>query len=913
MKKNFIRLSLIGLVAVICGIFSGCNPDSKNSFSVTVSEVGPEYVNIKVTAPSVVEFAYILDTKEKRVDNPRMIVKEAKQSGAYYEAVRPDDVIRVSRGLQENTQYYLYAVAGLDDDTYTEIVTLPFKTGQYNLSELITVVDQAYDGYKVRITVPEETKKRGNAIRFGQCDIMMYNYMGKKDNDYVNLLYNGDAYNNVVTESTSLTYSEDLNWYEVEDSDGDGEPELDYRYNPISPGEPVIYIAGEFAWMDGEEDETTYFGFPSGWDPGYYLPLLSETYFTEGPGAPDKEQSSLGIITDYEVTSPMDPYWTGAFQRKHFRVLEPQPFDGKVDVQLVEASPIDLVLEFYPDKNVAQYAIGIFNDAMLEEVVTLCNGREDYMQWAITSFFGAYTFGTKVASGAVRLQLTDFYYQDAIGEDTDFHVFVTAMGNNMATIQNFQQYTFKTTKKVLDAPVIEVVAVDEKVTPYKAVYNIKCTTAAEGIPVTQCYYGANYLRDWLLAVNGGSTYFSLVAGNKQYSYFTEEEIEKINSPEGLEIEIGSIDGETTRLVVLGYNEEYTPNDLTSFEFIEDCPAVADCTTPWLEPKDYVEESFYIDLVGEWTATATLQPATAGSKSFIHKSKITIADNLYDYPSELPESVYELYEENTDYDRAKVDALWEEFKAMAKDVTNHRLKYQNRLVAMGWLDKDSYGRLDTKSPYQLFIDEEYSSIDVSSIYNDYGPKWYIEAVEDENGNVSLIAPFDSSLLPPSCNWSVPFYFAGMELANYYTITRGDGWTTSFPVEVSADRNTITIKPLLYTDDSGKTTAFYPQMLGMDSRTYQTILENPVVSEVVLTRGWTEPEDDEDDDEGKTKASRASASSVSATGEIPVVTYKKRTGIIDVQPMKVIEGKMVTVEEFEAKADELIQKKFPNRIR
>ena len=24
MKKNFIRLSLIGLVAVICGIFSGC-------------------------------------------------------------------------------------------------------------------------------------------------------------------------------------------------------------------------------------------------------------------------------------------------------------------------------------------------------------------------------------------------------------------------------------------------------------------------------------------------------------------------------------------------------------------------------------------------------------------------------------------------------------------------------------------------------------------------------------------------------------------------------------------------------------------------------------------------------------------------------------------------------------------------
>lgn len=154
-------------------------------------------------------------------------------------------------------------MAKLNEQEYSEIFTLPFQTIEYDLHELITVVDQAYDGYKVRITVPEDTKARGNAIRYGQCDIMMYNYQGKKDNDYMNLLYNGDATANVVTDDKSLTYSEELNWfYTDEDSNGDGELDLDYRYNPISPGEPVVFIAGEFAWMNGEQDATQYFGYP---------------------------------------------------------------------------------------------------------------------------------------------------------------------------------------------------------------------------------------------------------------------------------------------------------------------------------------------------------------------------------------------------------------------------------------------------------------------------------------------------------------------------------------------------------------------------------------------------------------------------------------------------------------------------
>ena len=900
MRKFFSKMSLIGLLALVCGMFHGCKPETEQSnFNVSVKEVGPEYVILQVKAPAAVDIAYMLDTKEMRVDNPVMVFASGESL-----TVKPEDEVRISGDLKEDTQYYLYVVAKLDAQNYSEIVTLPFKTVVYDLDELITVVDQSYDGFKVRLTVPEETKQRGNAIRYTQCDLMMYNYM--QSNDYSNLLYNGGAYTKFVTDDETIVYSEETNWYQTgEDSDGDGEIDWETNYNPISPGEPIVYVAGEFSWMDGDQDALLddngdeIFGFPGGWDPGYFMPMIDPAYFTGGASA--NEQSSMGIITDYEVTRPMDSYWTGAFQRKHFFVKQPQPFDGEVDVQLVEASPIDLVMDFYPGKGVKQYAVGVFDDSMYQQILDLCNGREEYMQWAVTSYFGAYTFGTRVAKDPVRMALTSFYYQDAIGEDTEYHVLVTAMGDNAATIQNFQHFKFKTTKKTKDAPVVQVTALEDEATPYVAKFNVKCTTAAEGNPLKECYYAANYKRDWLLEINGGATYFSLVAGNKAYSYFTAEEIAKINSDEGLELTIASIDGETTRVAVLGYNDEYTPNDLVGFTPIQiedgECPGIADCTTPWLEEKPYVDERAYLDLVGDWTAKATLESAQDG-KNFIHTSKISLAADILDFPVELPDSVYNIYKETSKYDAEKVEGLWSEFKELAKTVTDRRLVYQNRLIAKGWLDADSYSRLDYYGPYDLFVDRTYKSVDVSSIFYDFGPKWYIEAVEDENGNISLIAPFDANFLPPAANWSIPFYLSGMELENYYTVTYGDGWTPSFPVEVSEDRNTITIKPLVY---DGK--EFFPNMVGIDYSMNQTILENFVVSEIVMTRGWNEP-----------AASRAMSSSsvngksIQPKGEFPKSVCKPMTELKAAPELKTIEGKIVSVEEFKKRADKYVEMRF-----
>ena len=889
MKKFFFRLAFVAsLLAMVT--LTGCDETKKNKgFSLSVKEAGPEYVEVLVQGGELIRMAYMVDEREMRMENPQQIFKKGTELN-----IAGGQTFRVSLGLKENTQYYLYACAALTETEFSEIITLPFTTTNYNLSELLTVVDQYYDGYKMRLTLPKETKDRKNAIRYNQSCIMMYNYMKGSNDDYFSCLYNAGKY---ATDDTTLVYSEETNWYQTDsDSDGDGEIDWDTMYNPISPGEPIVFVAGEFSWMeDTPEYENDYFFFPSGWDPGYYMPLIDPAYYTSG-----KSQSSMGII-DWNYTHPLDNYWTGAFQRKHFRIKEPAPLEAKVEVKLAKVTPVNATLEFWPEEGVNQYAFGIFDDATYQnQVLPLLNNNPDYMQWAVTSYFAAYTFGTKVTSGAAQADLTSFYYQNAITPETKYHVFVTAMGDPAGTTQSFNTFTFETTKKVLPEPVIEVTPVMEKSTPFKAVFNIKCTTYQNN-PLMEASYAANYVRDWKLATNGGSTYFSILNSQIQYGIvFSAAELSAINSEEGYEIAFPSVDGETTRLAVLGYNTEYTPNDVSSFQDITECPAVADLTTPWTAKKDPVDPIHYEDLIGTWTATATLQDGSNTNRVYEHKSKITISDNAYDYPSSIGKDVYDLYKKTANKDKEEVDALWTQFKQYAEVFTVNRLMNQNRLLCLGWLDDDTYDRLTARSPYDLFIATDYSSVDVSSIYNDFGPKWYIEAVEDPaTGEVSLIAPVDANFLPPTSNWSVPFYMSGMEPKNYYTVTYAQDGNLHFPVEYDRENDEITIRPF---EHNG--VEYYPNIVGIDATSGGTILENPVVSEVVLTRGWTEPE--------KEQSALRSKGNVNAVGEFPTTVYKQRTQLKAAPELKTIEVEPVTPEQFKERADKLVER-FVNQSR
>ena len=886
MKKFFLKFAFAASMLAMF-VMTGCDGGLKGGkFSVSVKTVGPEYVEVAVKGGEIIDMAYVIS--KVKYSSSEISAMDVFKKGTEI-GVSGGDVVRLSIGIEENTQYYLYACARKNAEEFTKLYVLPFKTKQYELSELVTVVDQYYDGYKLRLTVPKSTREKKNAIRYNQSCLMMYNYMKDNGNDdYRSLLYNGQNY---ALKDSTLLYTEETNWYQTgSDSDGDGEIDWDTNYNPISPGEPIVFVAGEFSWMeDSPEYENDFFMFPAGWPSGYYIPCIDTDYYKGG-----KTQSGIGVIP-WDYTHPMDEYWEGAFQRKLLRAKEPELLDAGVEIKLAEVTPVNATIEFYPDEEVYSYAVGIFDEATYNsQVLPLINNNPDYMQWAITSYFAAYTWGTKNISGATSVKLTTFYYQSAITENTKYYVFVTAMGNPQGSAQSFQTFEFTTGTKVLPAPVIEVKELEDQTTPYRATFNIKCTTYKEN-PIMEAYYAANYVRDWKLATNGGKTYFSLLNGNNQFSA---QEIAAINSEEGYTISFPSVDGETTRLAVLGYNTEYTPNDVTSFKTAEilDCPAVADVTTPWAPEKDVVDPIHYENLIGTWTATAVLQDGTDASATYKFKSKITIGDQVPEYPETLSSDVYKLYKDVSGKDADEVDALWTEFKQMAETFNVNRLMNQNRLLCTGWLNDDSYGRLTARTPYDLFVAKDYSSVDVSSIYNDFGPKWYIEAVKDaKTGEISLAVPVDANFLPPTSNWSVPFYMAAMHPETYVAFTYpSEGATLSFPVEYDAEKDEITIKAFIFNGEE-----YYPNIIGIDSQTGGSILENPVVSEVVLTRGWEEKAKEQ------SSISRSSGN-VPATGDFPTVVYKERTALKSAPALKEIEMRLVDENEFKLRADELVER-------
>ena len=900
MRKIFSKLSVMAVLAVICGMFTGCEPTGQTgAFSVSVKEVGPGYVDIQVKADAAVEIAYIVDKKEQLMSNPDVMFVSGVTK-----TVQPDDVFRVSDNLEENTQYYIYIVAKLDAQTFSEIFTLPFKTTEYELDELLTVVDRSYDGFKMRITLPEETKERGNAIRFSHSCLLQYNYARSTGNndDYFNLLYNGAQFTDV---DITAEYNEDLNWYLTgQDADADGEEDWANHWNSISPGEPIVFLGGEFAWMDESlDDDPTYdsvFGYPSGWPSGYYLPMIDPAYYTGGADSGSgNEQSAMGVITDWDLDHPLDEWWTGAFQRKIFHSKDPEPFDATVNVEIAEVTPVEAVINFLPEEGVYQYCVGIFDSATYNELCNLLTVdgvfREEYLQWAVTAYFSAYVFGTFAGQGDMSVRISDMFYVTNLPAEDTFHVLVTAMGDEFGSTQSFKHTTFQLTPKVLPEPKVVVTADPDESTPYLAAFNVRCEDY-ENVPLASAYYAANYVRDWQLAVNGGSTYQALILSNAALGAFSQQELAEINSKEGLTVRIPTIDGETTRMAVLGYNSELTPNSIDKYEFIEDCPAVADLTTEFAPMKDWVNPKYYTDLVGDWTISAKLQAGADENNVKVYTAEVKIAADLYDYPATLTQEVYDLYKE-AGKDKDVVDAFYNEFKELAEKVTVERLENQNRLVGMGWFGMDSYNRLDLRTPYDLFVDKTYSSIDVSSIYNDYGPKWYIEAVENSDGTISYKLPFDDFLLPPTANWNIPFYMAAMEIDDYFTVTRLDLGSLdegddpyehmlAFPVEVSDDRNTIRIKPYIH-----QNMTFYPNIIGYDPMS-GVLLEYPVVSEVVLSRGVTKS--------ASATSSYAPVQSVKVNGTFPDHVYKSITSF-DAAPIKVVEREHVTIEKVRENAD------------
>ena len=858
---------LVAFAAIIMGFaMSACTPDTPEpgagvSVAVVVDETTAATVSISVKTQGIKEFAYILD---KEVAATAILA-----GGTKVEVDSPEENVTI-QNLEPNTSYKAYfAFRQNDGKIYKDVVVAEFTTGSYG-DNVLTVVDQRYDGFAVHIQIPDEVKERKNALRYSTSSLPMYNY-GKREGsmEIDMLLYNAGQY---TTKDKTVRYDEEHN-YERDENGNLVENGASFA-DPKVPGEPGVFLVGEYGYMedkneamfiideegdgvfdtmvslfdhDGDalydtvEDVITpnskyaqVWPFPAGWSQGYYRPMYDFVAWANerGTDAADDEK-----------------YWNGYYEKLYINTLEPETLEGNVNITVTDKTPIDATITFTADEDVMFYSIFICTESEYQtQVLPLLDGNEDYLRWFVGSYFAMRSFGTQVSDSPVSTvhlnaaEWADGWFVDTKGlAGQDIRVMVAGMGDQNGTTQCFNTFKFAMPEVTLPKPEVVVTPIDTK-DPYTVAFNIKNPNWSTN-PVTEAYFACNYVREFDQILKEYS-YTDLLKSMGNPLHNDQNAMQAINSEAGFDFIMSSREDATTRLALLVYNWEGTGNnpDATG------STAVAESTTAKARYPARVNSELFTTLLGDWEATAPMQKWVAPTETTEgrwesvgnYTSPVTIVSGI-EYPEDLSSEVYDLYD-SWGISRDKTDALFEEFKAKAK-VYNNRTRGFNRLLCLGYNFADhDYNLSVVQTPYDLFISSEFSVATVDDMFYDFGPKWNLEI--DEQGNVTLPINIEREFPLSAFYYGIDYTFYMLAIGNssymgapVYDNTGKMVLDSRFPVEISADGNTITIKPIVYNynDASGQPAVetYYPCVAQIQYG-QATPLNPRVCGDVVLKR-------------------------------------------------------------------------------
>jgi hypothetical protein len=442
----------------------------------------------------------------------------------------------------------------------------------------------------------------------------------------------------------------------------------------------------------------------------------------------------------------------------------------------------------------------------------------------------------------------------------------------------------------LPKPEVVVTPVETK-DPYSVTFNIKNPNYGTN-DITQLYFACNYVREFDQILKSYS-YTDLLKemGNPLHQDLTA--IEQINSESGFNFTVSSRENATTRLAVLAYNWEGSSNnpDATG------STAVAENKTPNASYPTRVNSELFTTLCGEWEATAPMKKYVAATENSEarwepvgnYSSKVTIASGI-ECPESLDESVYDLYDE-WGISRDKTDELFEEFQQLAKQY-NQRTRGFNRLLCLGYnLTDPEYNLSVVQTPWDLFISSEFSIATVADMFYDFGPKWNLEI--DADGSVWLPINIEREFPMSAFYYGIDYTFFMLAVgessylgAPAYDNTGKLLLDSRFPVEVSEDGNTLTIKPIIYnyTDSYGQPAVetYYPCVAQLQYG-IATPLNPRVAGDVVLKRKGASAQAAK----ANVSVGKSSAASVKSLGEAPVPV--KRT--YSMTPLVVDESKVI----------------------
>lgn len=829
--KNITKRLFAVVAAVVAIAISACTPDTpdggkvETSISLEVTKVTANGAVIDIKTQNVSEFAYI----QRDSELPVAAILQGGQLKSIADANKLTTTTIQIQGLENYTTYKVFFGFRLADGSFYETVeSVEFTTIGYG-DDVVTIKEIKYDGFVVHVQIPEEVKERGNALRYAVSSLPMYNYskVVYENIEPDMLLYNAALY---TTEDKDIIYDDEHN-VEVDENGIPVENGASYS-DPIVPGQPNVFLVGEFSYMDEEKDGDDPM-YPAGWKSGYYRALFDwEQWYNDIENTPE----------NYDNTN--EKYWTGYFERVDVVSIEPEVLESGVDIKVTDKTPINACITITPSDEIMQYCVIICTDSELEQdIMPLINNNEEWLRWFTGSYFAMMTLGAQTMGGTNEIWIggDGGWFNDTKGmAGITINVLVAGLADRNGKIQSFDTAKFTLPEVTLPKPEIEVTAIETS-DPYAVSFNIKNPNWKEN-PISEAKFACNYVREYN-AILKEYSYTSLI---KEMGYsFNNADIEQINSDAGFVFTVSSRDNETTRLAVLAYNWEGSANSPDA----ENSKAVCENTTPHANFPARVNSSLFDELVGEWEATAPMvkyvaetdsegnatgQYKTESAGNYTSAVKISAG---VEFPETLPQDVYDLYG-TAGFSKDDVDELYEEFVEIAT-MYNVRTRGFNRLLCLGYNFADpSYMLNIVADPYDLFTAKDYSVSQVSYMFYDFGPKWNLEI--DKDGNVWLPLDIEREFPLEAFNFGLDytFYMLAVGQSSYLGgdvhLDNGKVLEARFPVEVSEDKNTLTIKPIVYKNEAGQVVDTYYPCVAQLQYGMATPVNPRVAGEVVLKR-------------------------------------------------------------------------------
>lgn len=839
--------------------------DSPAVFEVELQKAGTSTAEVKLTTSKITKYAYLTyPSAEAPEAAPTATILFA--TGISDDVADGENVITV-RALQPNTPYVVYFAAQTVKEEYFETVAKIELTTE-DFTDAVTVYDNTNNGFKVAVKVPADVKEKNHIIKWGTSSLFNYNMQGALDS---NMLVLNDEYyhSNLFNEDTTLYIDNDHCFVLDENGELELDENGDYKqmFDPVIPGQPQVFILGEHEW-----GESMY-----GWGEGYYIPLFDEEAYYAALGEEGGDDPWGPLMSKARKATRavnQDDYWTGFHHRELVVVGQPEQLDAEIRINTSALRPNGGLIQIDTDPEVVSYSVLITETETLGMILQFLDNNMDYLPWFVESYDAMMNLGTITASGALDINLEDVVYID---KTATYYVLVTGRGDDEGASICFAQAEFQLPEPTKPAPVVEVKGIDKpdgEPTPYEVWFNVKCTTKDAETAI----YGCNYEREW--ETTKGSYYSDADLIERAGNQFSAADIAQINTDEGLNVMFDTREDANTYLGVIAYNDEGTASEA----------AVGKMRSIREPAAQRVESDLFTALDGDWTATATVtyqlySNETGKTETITEEKKCKVTIGNVTYPATLSDEVYATYE-SIGKDKEATDAYFAEFKEVA-DIFNDKTRGQNRILCNGFdFEVSRYGGnmvMTYASPFELFCSKSYNAYDNESILYDFGPKWYLQVAAD--GTVTV--PFNVNNFFPMSQWTRSTYHLIGASEQYALPYWTGGANGNFPVEISADKNTITVKPVEFNEQ-----LYYP--VGAAPNFTSWSFNSRTISNIVLTRGWTETPETT-----AMKAGRVYTSKIAALNGMkysPVMKAKNRTTFKTIKKRNQIDYSIVGREQF-----------------